>query len=121
MPTWADWFAAAGVKDADVSRGLRFNSADHALDATVEGAGVLLAHDALAYDDLRTGRLVAPFDLALPSGRCYAFVCPKKRRESANVQAFRAWLRGEVAALDWSKRAPRAADFRPAAGSPATR
>ena len=43
MPTWADWFAAAGVKDADVSRGLRFNSADHALDATVEGAGVLLA------------------------------------------------------------------------------
>src|SRR5271165_4816192 len=102
MPTWADWFAAAGVRDADVSRGLRFNSADHALDATVQGAGVLLAHDALAYDDLRTGRLVAPFDLALPSGRCYAFVCPKKRRESANVQAFRAWLRGEVAALDWS-------------------
>ena len=23
MPTWVDWFAAAGVKDADVSRGLR--------------------------------------------------------------------------------------------------
>src|SRR5271168_1232603 len=66
MPNWADWFAAAGVRDADVSRGLRFNSADHALDATVEGAGVLLAHDALAYDDLRTGRLVAPFDLTLP-------------------------------------------------------
>jgi LysR family glycine cleavage system transcriptional activator len=35
MPNWADWFAAAGVRDADVSRGLRFNSADHALDATV--------------------------------------------------------------------------------------
>ncbi len=23
MPNWADWFAAAGVRDADVSRGLR--------------------------------------------------------------------------------------------------
>jgi LysR family glycine cleavage system transcriptional activator len=121
MPTWADWFAAAGVRDADVSRGLRFNSADHALDATVEGAGVLLALDALAYDDLRTGRLIMPFALTLPSGRCYAFICPKKRRESANVQAFRAWLREEVAALDWSKRAPRAADFRNAAGAPAMR
>jgi LysR family transcriptional regulator, glycine cleavage system transcriptional activator len=55
MPNWAGWFAAAGVRDADVSRGLRFNSADHALDATVEGAGVLLALDALAYDGLRTG------------------------------------------------------------------
>ena len=78
MPTWADWFAAAGVTDADVSRGLRFNSADHALDATVEGAGVLLAHDVLAYDDLRTGRLVMPFDLTLPSGRCYCFRLPEE-------------------------------------------
>jgi LysR family glycine cleavage system transcriptional activator len=120
MPSWADWFAAAGVRDADVSRGLRFNSADHALDATVEGAGMLLAHDALAYDDLRTGRLVAPFDLTLPSGRCYCFVCARKRRESANVRAFLAWLKEEAAAVDWSKRAPRAADSRPAAGSAAT-
>jgi LysR family glycine cleavage system transcriptional activator len=108
VPTWADWFAAADVRDADVSRGLRFSSADHALDATAEGAGVLLAFDALAYDDLRTGRLVMPFDLTLPSGRCYSFICPKKRREAANVKAFRAWLREEVAALDWSKRPPRA-------------
>jgi LysR family glycine cleavage system transcriptional activator len=120
MPSWADWFAAAGVRDADVSRGLRFNSADHALDATVEGAGMLLAHDALAYDDLRTGRLVAPFDLTLPSGRCYCFVCARKRRESANVRAFLAWLKEEAAAVDWSKRAPRAANSRPAAGSAAT-
>jgi LysR family glycine cleavage system transcriptional activator len=107
VPTWADWFAAAGVRDADVSRGLRFNTADHALDATVEGAGVLLAHDALAYDDLRTGRLIMPFDLALPSRRCYAFVCPKKLRESPNVRAFRAWLRQEAAVLEGSKPARR--------------
>ena len=113
MPNWGDWFAAAGVRDVDVRRGLRFNSADHALDATVEGAGVLLAHDVLAYDDLRTGRLVMPFDLRLPSRRCYSFVCPKKRRESVNVRAFRAWLRQEAAALDWSKCAPHVADPRP--------
>ena len=118
VPSWADWFAAAGVRDADVSRGLRFSSSDHALDATVEGTGLLLAHDALAYDDLRSGRLVTPFALTLPSGRCYAFVCPKKRRDSANVQAFRAWLRQEAAALDRSRRSPPAADL---AGSSAAR
>jgi LysR family transcriptional regulator, glycine cleavage system transcriptional activator len=103
VPTWADWFAAAGVKDADVSRGLRFNGADHALDATVEGAGVLLAHDVLAYDDLRTGRLVIPFALTLRTGRAYHFVCPKQDRDRPVVQAFRAWLKEEVAALDWTK------------------
>jgi LysR family glycine cleavage system transcriptional activator len=106
MPTWADCFHAAGVRGADVSRGLRFNSSDHALDATVEGAGVLLALDALAYDGLRTGRLVMPFAMTLPSGRCYAFVCLKSRRESASVQAFRTWLREEAAAPERSKRAP---------------
>lgn len=103
VPTWADWFAAAGVKGADVRRGLRFNGADHALDATVEGAGMLLAHDVLAYDELRTGRLVIPFALTLRTGRAYNFVCPKGDRDRPVVQAFRTWLREEVAALDWTK------------------
>jgi len=103
MPTWADWFTAAGVRDADVSRGFRFNSADHALDATVEGAGVLLTHDVLAYDELRTGRLVIPFELALRSGRAYHFVCLKRRQNHPNVQAFRTWIRQEIAALDRGK------------------
>jgi LysR family glycine cleavage system transcriptional activator len=98
MPTWADWFNAAGVDGVDVSRGLRFNSADHALDATVEGAGVLLAHEVLAYDELRTGRLVKPFELTLRSGRAYFFVCAKRRQNQPNVLAFRAWIKKEIAA-----------------------
>jgi LysR family transcriptional regulator, glycine cleavage system transcriptional activator len=113
VPTWADWFRAAGVEGADVSRGLRFNGADHALDATVEGAGVLLAHDVLAYDDLRTGRLVIPFALTLRSGRAYHFICPKRHRDRPNVQAFRSWIKQEVAALDWEKWRATAAVIRP--------
>jgi len=81
--------------------GLRFISADHALDAAGEGAGVLLARDVLAYDDLRTGRLVIPVGFALRSGRAYHFVCPKSRREHPHVQAFRTWVKQEVATLDW--------------------
>jgi LysR family transcriptional regulator, glycine cleavage system transcriptional activator len=107
LPTWADWFKAAGVEGVDVSRGLRFNSADHALDATVEGAGMLLAHDVLAYDELRTGRLVIPFELTLRSGRAYYFVCAKRRQDDPNVRAFRVWIKQEAAALDWGKCVPR--------------
>ena len=103
VPTWPDWFAAAGVKSFDVSRGLRFNSADHALDATAEGGGVLLAHDVLAYDELRTGRLVVAFPLALPSGRAYYFICPRRREQHPHVQAFRAWIKQEAAALDFAQ------------------
>ena len=101
VSTWAEWFKAAGVDAVDVSRGLRFNSADYALDAAGEGAGVLLAHDVLAYDDLRTGRLVIPVEFTLRSGRAYHFVCAKSRREHPHVQAFRTWVKQEVAALDW--------------------
>jgi LysR family glycine cleavage system transcriptional activator len=100
---WADWFAAAGITGVDLSRGLRFTSTDHALDATIEGAGVLLTHDILAYDELRTGRLIIPFALSLSSKRVYSLVYPKRRGDHPNVQAFRSWIKKEIEALDWQR------------------
>lgn len=119
-PTWATWFAAAGLADVDVSRGLRFNSTDHALDAAGEGAGVLLAHDLPSYDDLRTGRLVIPVQLAISTRRAYYFVCPKGRSERPHVQAFRGWVKQEIAAVDWAALQP-ASSASPAAPSTARR
>ena len=113
MPSWANWFKAAGVDGVDLSRGLRFNSADHALDAVIEGAGVLLAYDVLAYDDLRTGRLVAPFELTLRSGRAYHVACAKARQSHPNVLAFRGWIKREVAAMDWTRCADRSRARKP--------
>lgn len=100
MPNWSDWLMAAGVEGVDVSRGLRFNSADHAIDAAEEGAGVLLGLLVLAHNDLRSGRLVAPFGLTVVSGRAFHFVCPKGHRKRKNVVAFHDWLRTELAAMD---------------------
>ncbi len=102
-PNWSEWFSAAGVADVDLRRGLHFNSADHALDAAGEGAGVLLAHDLLAYDGLRTGRLVIAVKQALPSGRAFHLVWPKGRKASAAAEGFRRWIKEEVAATDWTK------------------
>jgi LysR family glycine cleavage system transcriptional activator len=102
IPTWADWFRAAGMPDVDVSHGLRFNSADHALDAATQNAGVVLTYDLLAYDDLRAGRLVIPIALALPAGRAWYFVCPRSGRARPQVEAFRHWIKEEVAAVDRS-------------------
>jgi hypothetical protein len=44
MLTWADWFKAAGVDGVDVSRGLRFNSADHASMPRAACAHALFPH-----------------------------------------------------------------------------
>ncbi len=80
--SWADWLEAAGVEGLDVSRGLRFNTADHAIQAAIDGAGILLAQGLLAHDDLRAGRLVAPFELALPSRRASILSVPKAARNA---------------------------------------
>jgi LysR family glycine cleavage system transcriptional activator len=102
VPNWTDWFKAAGIDNVTIARGLSFNSADHALDAASEGAGVLLVQNILAYDQLRTGRLVIPVPLALPSGRAYYLVYPRRGDERPQVQAFIRWLKQEFAALDWN-------------------
>jgi LysR family transcriptional regulator, glycine cleavage system transcriptional activator len=102
VPTWTDWFAAAGLDHVEIARGLSFNSADHALDAASEGAGVLLVQNILAYDLLRSGRLIIPVAFALRSGRAYYLVRPKRPRERPQVRAFVDWLKAEFAALDWT-------------------
>jgi LysR family glycine cleavage system transcriptional activator len=102
-PKWSEWFKEAGLNGAVVSRGLHFNSADHALEAAIEGAGVLLALDALAYDELRAGRLVVAADLVLHSGRAYYLVCAKGREKHPKVMAFRNWIKQEIAAIDWGR------------------
>jgi LysR family glycine cleavage system transcriptional activator len=98
-PRWADWFKRAGVDGldgVDQGRGLRFNSADHAIEAAIEGVGVLLAHKALVVDELRTGRLIAPFDLEIGADRSFYLVCPLGRETEPKIAAFRAWIMAEV-------------------------
>jgi LysR family glycine cleavage system transcriptional activator len=100
-PDWGQWFKAAGVDNVDLERGLRFTSADHALDAAGEDAGVLLTHDIMAYDGLRTGRLVIPVRLSIAAGRTFQLVRLRGRKPTPATSAFAQWIKDEVAALDW--------------------
>jgi len=108
VPNWQAWAEAAHMDVGGVRRGgLHFTSSDHALDAALEGAGVLLTHTILAYDDLLGGRLVMPFEVAVPSGRAYYFVHPKAKQAQRGVQAVRSWLFSVVARLDLGRFKPR--------------
>lgn len=96
---WAGWLKAAGVDGVVLDHGLHFSSADHALEATVEGAGVQLAYTLLTHEDVRSGRLIAPFDLMLPSRRAMHFVCLKGRETRPHIAAFRSWITSEIKAM----------------------
>lgn len=58
---WAIWSDAAGVSFKP--RGPVFSLYTLAVEETVNGAGVLMGHDALVASHLASGELVAPFDL----------------------------------------------------------
>jgi len=98
-PRWSDWFAAAGLPDLHAGGGLRFTSPDHAQDAAVEGAGALLAHYAMAYDDLRTGRLVCPFGPRLHTQYHYQLVTLDTLAVRPKVKAFVDWILAEAEAM----------------------
>lgn len=98
IPSWADWFEAAGAPYTPVNRGIRFSSADHSIDAAEEGTGVILATEMIVCDDLKSGRLVKLFGEAAATGRGMYFVCPEGREDVPKIKAFREWLREEMGA-----------------------
>ncbi len=93
---WATWLKRAGLDGIDPNRGLRFDSAAYAVEAAVQGEGVLLGRSALVSGDLAAGRLVKPFDLALKSRWKYYVVYPEGALRDRKIKAFRDWLFGEM-------------------------
>ena len=95
---WSAWFRAAGVAPPAM-QGPRFSQADHALDAAQAGAGVVLGRVSLADQALRTGALVAPFDVTLVPSAHFRVLCPKGAETRPETRAFLDWLRDEVARM----------------------
>lgn len=94
---WAMWLERAGVEGINPDSGLRFDAAAYAVEAAVQGEGVLLGRSALVSADLAAGRLVRPFDLALMSRWKYYVVYPEGALRQKKVKAFRDWLFEEMA------------------------
>jgi len=89
---WSMWLLAAGVEGVDPRRGPSFNDSSMVLQAAVDGQGVALGRSALALDDLAAGRLVRPFDFALPAEYAYYILCPERTANRPNIKTFREWL-----------------------------
>jgi LysR family glycine cleavage system transcriptional activator len=95
-PNWDKWLRAAGAKRVNVSRGPRFSQPDLALQAAVNGAGVVLGWRYLAADDVAAGRLVQPFSLSLPLRSSFYLVYPEANASQQKIAKFREWLLKET-------------------------
>lgn len=90
--SWRIWCEHAGAGNIDVRSGMAFDDASLALQAAMQGQGVALGRLTLAERDLREGRLVQPFDIAVPNDYSYWLVYPPANAQRSDVAAFRAWL-----------------------------
>lgn len=95
-PGWDAWLRRAGATSVDCTRGQHFSHGALALDAAINGMGVALAMDVIAWDDLRAERVLQPFGIVLPLALAYYLVSAETRAEQPQVAALRAWLLREA-------------------------
>lgn len=93
---WPAWFRANGI-DESPEPFTRFSQADHAIDAAISGAGVLLVWRTAVAKDLVAGRLVAPVRVAIETRASLRLVCRKGAETRPHVAAFREWALAEFA------------------------
>jgi LysR family transcriptional regulator, glycine cleavage system transcriptional activator len=96
VPNWAMWLKAAGAIQVDSRRGPVFGSIHLAIEAALAGHGVAMGIAPLVEHDLRSGRLIRPFELKLPNAFSFWFVCQPKRASDPIIRKFRNWLRHEA-------------------------
>lgn len=105
---WGTWLKAAGAGKVDPGGGLNADTTLAVLALAAEGAGVALVRRSLIGGWLRSGALVAPFDLALPVEEGFFLLEPAGGTLPPAAALFRDWLLPVSAPLRaGSDRAPR--------------
>lgn len=94
---WSDWLDAAGGGANNATKGLRYNHSHIVIQSAIAGEGMALGRSLLVADELKTGRLIAPFDFKISSKFSYYFVCPKELSDQTQVSTFQDWLLNEAA------------------------
>jgi LysR family glycine cleavage system transcriptional activator len=96
-PNWERWLQLAKVEGVDSKRGLHFNHVSLAMEAAIDGQGVLLSMDELAQHDIEAGRLCIPFPLSMPLEHAYHIIRPKSATSNQRAaSAFIAWVLAEA-------------------------
>ena len=96
---WASWLAGAGVQTGDDNRMdlvVGVQTIDVAL--TWQGQGVAMVMPIFFADEMKSGRLIRPFQYVGRDDRSYSLVYPKSRHRSRKIRLFRDWVIAEAEA-----------------------
>ena len=88
---WPRWFKGADLPRIAV-KGPAFDYYGQALQAAADGVGVAIGIRPYVDDDLRAGRLVAPFAQSVPKGEQWYLIYNSARKDEPSFEAFRHWI-----------------------------
>jgi LysR family glycine cleavage system transcriptional activator len=94
---WSHWFRAAGLDWPEPEAGPTFDDGPLLLRSALDGQGVALGRHWLAIDELRAGKLVAPFNVSVRDDFAYWLVWPTGRSTNPDAALFRDWLQAQAA------------------------
>lgn len=96
---WPRWIRAAGAAKLTAAgaskltaKGPEFEYYGQALQAAIDGVGVAMGISPYIDDELRAGRLVAPFDISVSKGMHWYLIYRDARKDEAGFAAFRKWI-----------------------------
>jgi LysR family transcriptional regulator, glycine cleavage system transcriptional activator len=89
---WALWLKKAGVKPSSASPALQFDTSLMAFEVAAQGVGVALGRTSMIERELKSGRLVAPFALAVPVEEGFHLVSRENAQNARQAAVFREWV-----------------------------
>lgn len=97
---WQRWLREAGVQDQGGSDRMGLVLGVQAMDVAVTllGQGAAMVVPTFFADELRSGRLVRPFQHVVQDGRSYWLMYPSNRRRSRKIKLFCDWAVAEAEA-----------------------
>lgn len=96
---WAMWLREAGVTGFNPGSGYQFDTSLITFAVAAEGAGIALGRTSMAVHEIETGRLVRPFDLALPIEESFWLLSPERGSNHPDLPLFRDWVIEEADAF----------------------
>lgn len=96
LDDWPIWLQHAGVKGIDLTKGPLFDSTSVAVQAAAQGHGIAIGHEPFISEDLREGRVVAPFKIQARSHSTYHLVLRPTKKELPARRAFLEWILEEA-------------------------
>jgi LysR family transcriptional regulator, glycine cleavage system transcriptional activator len=95
---WNLWLDAMGIKGVKLSDRLAFDSYLLAQEAAAEGRGIAMTIGPFASEELKSGRLVQPFDSKIPHRLDWQLAYRSESRTRPKIARFENWLMKQIAA-----------------------